>query len=90
MTPLDDPRLILVLDAGTTYVKAFLFNHRGALVGETRKRTSYIMEEPGQVEHLSFWPGTTSPPPTSPPWGSQPSAPPSSSGTKRRGSLSAG
>lgn len=43
-------KLILVLDAGTTYIKAFLFDRKGNAVHETRRRTAYVMEEPGQVE----------------------------------------
>ena len=41
---------ILVLDIGTTNIKAFLFDKKGEIVGETRKRPKYILDEPGQVE----------------------------------------
>jgi glycerol kinase len=43
--------LILVLDIGTTNIKAFLFNKNAEIVAQARRRQEYIMdEEPGQVE----------------------------------------
>ncbi|TFF87961.1 MAG: hypothetical protein EU548_09525 [Promethearchaeota archaeon] len=41
---------ILVLDIGTTNIKAFLFDRKGIIISEARRRPQYIMEEPGQVE----------------------------------------
>ncbi|MHA1468123.1 MAG: glycerol kinase 5 [Promethearchaeota archaeon] len=41
---------ILVLDLGTTNIKAFLFNKNGEIVAQARRRPKYIMDEPGQVE----------------------------------------
>jgi len=41
---------ILVLDIGTTNLKAFLFDKEGNIVSEARRRPRYIMDEPGQVE----------------------------------------
>jgi glycerol kinase len=50
MTQDPSEKKILVLDAGTTYIKAFLFDRKGNIVAEVRKRTSYILDEQGQVE----------------------------------------
>ncbi len=42
---------ILVLDIGTTNIKAFLFDKNGEIFAQARRRQNYIMdEEPGQVE----------------------------------------
>jgi glycerol kinase len=41
---------ILVLDIGTTNIKAFLFDRKGDIISEARRRPRYIMDEPGQVE----------------------------------------
>ncbi len=41
---------ILVLDIGTTNMKAILFNREGKIVNEARRRPDYIMEEQNQVE----------------------------------------
>ena len=41
---------ILVLDIGTTNIKAFLFDREGSIISEARRRPIYIMDEPGQVE----------------------------------------
>ena len=41
---------ILVLDIGTTNIKAFLFDKKGEIVDQTKRRPKYILEQPGQVE----------------------------------------
>jgi len=41
---------ILVLDIGTTNIKAFLFDKKGEIVEQTKRRPKYILDEPGQVE----------------------------------------
>ena len=42
---------ILVLDVGTTNIKAFLFDKNGEIFAQARRRQNYIMDdEPGQVE----------------------------------------
>jgi glycerol kinase len=48
---------ILVLDIGTTNIKAILFNKEGEIVNEARRRPEYIMEEQGQVEQdpMQIW-----------------------------------
>lgn len=48
---------ILVLDIGTTNIKAILFNKEGEIVNEARRRPKYIMEEQGQVEQdpMQIW-----------------------------------
>ena len=43
-------KYILVLDAGTTNIKALLFNREGQIYGQARKKIGYIIEEPGQAE----------------------------------------
>ena len=43
-------KYILVLDAGTTNIKAFLFDQNGTIVGESREKTLYITDEHGKVE----------------------------------------
>ncbi|MEJ2249173.1 MAG: FGGY family carbohydrate kinase [Candidatus Lokiarchaeota archaeon] len=40
----------MVLDIGTTNIKALLFDKNGDIFGEARRRPDYIMEEEGQVE----------------------------------------
>jgi len=42
--------MILILDIGTTNIKAILFNKEGEIVTEARRRPDYIMEQQGQVE----------------------------------------
>ena len=43
--------LILVLDIGTTNIKAFLFNKNAEIVAQVGRKQEYIMDqEPGQVE----------------------------------------
>jgi len=41
---------ILILDIGTTNIKAILFDKQGEIFGEARRRPDYIMKEKGQVE----------------------------------------
>ena len=41
---------VLVLDIGTTNIKAFLFDKDGKIFAEARRRPKYILDEPGQVE----------------------------------------
>jgi glycerol kinase len=41
---------ILVLDIGTTNIKAFLFDKKGEIIAQTTRRPKYILDEPGQVE----------------------------------------
>ncbi len=41
---------ILVLDIGTTNIKGFLFDKKGEIVEQTKRRPKYILDEPGQVE----------------------------------------
>ncbi len=42
---------ILVVDVGTTNIKAFLFDKNGEIFAQAKRRQNYIMdEEPGQVE----------------------------------------
>ncbi len=44
------PAYILVLDVGTTNIKAILFDREGNIVDEAFERMSYVIEEEGQVE----------------------------------------
>lgn len=48
---------ILVLDIGTTNIKAFLFDKNGDIYAQSRRRPNYIMEEPNQVEQnpIEIW-----------------------------------
>jgi glycerol kinase len=48
---------VLVLDVGTTNIKAFLFDVNGSIVGEAREKPSYIISEEGQVEQdpIQIW-----------------------------------
>ena len=41
---------ILVLDIGTTNIKAFLFDKAGEIVIEAKRRPNYIHDMPGQME----------------------------------------
>jgi len=41
---------ILVLDIGTTNIKAFLFNKAGEISAEAKRRPNYIHDKPGQME----------------------------------------
>lgn len=41
---------ILILDIGTTNIKALLFDKQGDIFGEARRHPDYIMNEKGQVE----------------------------------------
>lgn len=47
---MEQNKVILVLDIGTTNIKALLFDKQGEIVGEARRRPDYIMNEKGQVE----------------------------------------
>jgi glycerol kinase len=41
---------ILTLDIGTTNIKAFLFDKKGEIFAQARKRPNHISDNPGQVE----------------------------------------
>ncbi|MBD3195651.1 MAG: glycerol kinase, partial [Candidatus Lokiarchaeota archaeon] len=45
-----EKQFVLVLDIGTTNIKAILFDKQGEIFAEARRRPDYIMEEKGQVE----------------------------------------
>ncbi|TXT60266.1 MAG: putative glycerol kinase [Promethearchaeota archaeon] len=47
---MENSKYVLVLDIGTTNIKAFLFNKEGKIFAQARKRPRYILDEPGQVE----------------------------------------
>src|ERR1700680_1281228 len=44
-------RYILALDAGTTSVRAILFDHAGQIRGVAQKEIQQIYQRPGWVEH---------------------------------------
>ncbi len=46
----EEKKVVLILDIGTTNIKSFLFNKKGEIVAEAKRRPKYIMDEPGQVE----------------------------------------
>ena len=43
-------KYILTLDIGTTNIKAFLFNQKGEIFAETKRRPQYILDDSGKVE----------------------------------------
>ena len=43
-------KFILVLDIGTTNIKAIIFDKSGKIIGQARAQPHYIIEEKGQVE----------------------------------------
>lgn len=43
-------KYVLVLDVGTTNIKALLFDKKGTIIGEVKEQPNYIIEKEGQVE----------------------------------------
>jgi len=43
-------KYILVLDVGTTNIKAFIFDKKGTIIGEVKKQPHYIIEKKNHVE----------------------------------------
>jgi putative glycerol kinase 5 len=43
-------KYVLVLDVGTTNIKAFLFDKKGKIAGETKEQPPYIIGQKGEVE----------------------------------------
>ncbi|MBN2531750.1 MAG: hypothetical protein JXB88_02600 [Spirochaetales bacterium] len=43
-------KYILILDVGTTNIKAFIFDKKGVIIGETKEQPHYIIEQEGYME----------------------------------------